>query len=266
MAKYGIYEKALLPDKLEDSLNFAKEAGYEYWEISVDKERKDRLSWSNETIDSLLDICKKNSMPIFNMVLSIHRDFPLGSKDESIRMQGIEYLKQAIVLAGKLNIRTIQLAGYYTSGNGKADGSIELYIESLKKCVNVAAERGVLLGIENMDRDLIDSKDILYIIKKVDNPYLKMFLDVGNFAANNLNVIEQLQIGLPHLVGLHLKETRLGEYRRVLFGQGIVDFSAIFKFLSQENYDGYFGVEMWNDNNSDSLSIVKSSLKWLISK
>ena len=266
MAKYGIYEKALSLEDLESSLKYAKEAGYDYWEISVDKDREYRLSWTDKSIESLLLSCKTTDMPIFNMVLSIHRDFPLGCFDESKRNQGIEYLKQAIILGGKLNVRTIQLAGYYTTGNGYNDGSIDLYIQSLKKCMNLASERGILLGIENMDRDLIDSKDILYIVENINSPYLNMFLDVGNFAANNLNVIEQLKVGLPHLVGVHLKETKLNKYRRVPFGQGVVEFSNILRFLSQKNYDGYFGVEMWNDNSLDSLNIVKESLEWLVSQ
>lgn len=262
MSSFGIYEKALLSDNFEYSLFYAKEIGYDFWEISIDNDRKYRLNWGDSEINNLLKTCQKTDMPIFNMVLSLHRDFPLGSHDDATRQQGIEYLYQAIDLARKIGIRTIQLAGYYTLNN-QYDGSIERYIQSLAETVGYAASNGIMLGIENMDRDLVNIKDILYIIKSINNPYLKMFLDVGNFVANELDPIRELEFALPHVVGLHLKETRLGEYRRVRFGEGLVNFTEIFNFLKENNYNGYFGVEMWNDNEPDSLNEIEYSLNWL---
>lgn len=262
MAKYGIYEKALLNEDFKESLVYAKEQGYDFWEISIDKERKERLSWNKDQIDKMMKLCSDTEMPIYNMVLSLHRDYPLGSFNEGVREKSLEYLFQAIDLASKLGIRTIQLAGYYTS-EGKDNGDLETYIDTLTKGVSYASQNGVVLAIENMDYDLIDTKDILYVVQKINNPFLKMFLDVGNFAANELDPIEELEKAFPHLVGLHLKETKIATYRRVAFGDGIVDFKNIFKYLKENKYDGYFGVEMWNDNDPDSLITIKDAIDWL---
>lgn len=262
MNSIGIYEKALMSNDFEESLHYAKKIGYDYWEISIDADRKQRLKWSPEKIDKLIDICNKTDMPIFNMVLSVHRDFPLGSHDDAIQKKAINYLYQAIDLSRKLGIRTIQLAGYYTLMD-EHDGSKERYIEALKETVGYAASNGIMLGIENMDRDLLNIQDILTIVKAVNNPYLGVFLDVGNFAANNLDPISELEPAIPYLVGLHLKETRISEYRRVKFGEGIVDFEATFNFLREKNYKGYLGVEMWNDEDPDSFDTIKESINWL---
>lgn len=262
MAKYGIYEKALLNEDFEESLVYAKKQGYDFWEISIDKERKERLSWDKAELDEMKRLCSDTEMPIYNMVLSLHRDYPLGSFDEDVRKKSLEYLFQAIDLASKLGIRTIQLAGYYTS-EGKENGDLETYIDTLTKGVSYAAQNGVILAIENMDYDLIDTKDILYVVKKINNPFLKMFLDVGNFAANGLDPIGELQEALPYLVGLHLKETKIATYRRVAFGAGIVNFEEIFKYLKENRYEGYFGIEMWNDNDPESLITIKEALDWL---
>lgn len=262
MAKYGIYEKALLDEDFKKSLQYAKQQGYDFWEISIDKERKHRLSWDQAKVNEVLMLCNDTEMPIYNMVLSLHRDYPMGSFDNSVREKSLNYLVEAIDLASKLGIRAIQLAGYYTS-EGKENGDLETYIKTLTKGVSYAAQSGVILAIENMDYDLIDTKAILYVVEKINNPFLKMFLDVGNFAANELDPIEELEEALPHLVGLHLKETKVATYRRVAFGDGIVNFEKIFNYLKENKYEGYFGIEMWNDNDPESLVTIKEALEWL---
>lgn len=263
MAEFGIYEKALLTDDIEESLVYAKKEGYSFWELAVDNERKERLDWEDNHIEELLMICHRSKMPIYNMVLSLHRDYPLGSTNQATRDLALDYLYKAIDLASRLGIRTIQLAGYITSGDGVGDGSISNYIESLISGTAYASSKGILLGIENMDYDLIDAKTILEVVKAVSNPFLGMFLDVGNFAANNFDPIKELEDCFPYLFGIHLKETQKGVYRRVKYGEGIVEFKQIFQFLKENNYDGYYGVEMWNDNSPESLEEIKSAINWL---
>lgn len=264
MTQYGIYEKALISKDFEKSLIYAKSVGYNFWEIAIDNDRKERLDWNKEQINQLLTTCQDTEMPIYNMVLSLHRDYPLGSDDEEVRNQALNYLEQAIDLASNLGVRTIQIAGYYSSGANENDGSIRNYTESLREGASYASSKGILLGIENMDYDLIEANTILEIIKEIDNPFLGVFLDVGNFAANELDPIRELENCLPYLIGLHLKETDKGVYRRLKFGKGIVKFQDIFNFLEESNYKGYFGVEMWNDENPDSLNEIKHAIEWLI--
>ncbi len=266
MVEYGIYEKALISSDLENSLRYAHSHGYTFWEISIDSDRKSRLDWSEKEIEDLLNICLKTNMPIFNMVLSIHREFPLGSNNSEIRTQGLKYLYKAIDLSVKLGIRTIQLAGYYNSSNALSDGDCEYFINSLRKGAQYAESKGVMLGIENMDYDLVSTKEIKYIIETINSPYLNYFLDVGNFIANGLDPLDELKDIIPRLVGLHLKETRKKTYRRVDFGTGSVPFEKIFVFLNQNNYNGYLGIEMWNDDNPDSLHKIDHARTWLENK
>lgn len=263
MAQYGIYEKALISENLEESLIYASKEGYNFWEIAVDNDRKERLYWDEQKIHELVTLCQKTNMPIFNMVLSLHRDYPLGSSDPQKRYEAVEYLYKAIDLAVKLGIRTIQLAGYYTSSALDNDGTILEYTESLKKGAAYASSNGVILAIENMDYGLTDSTSIISIIEEVNNPYLGAFLDVGNFAANKFNPIKELEKALPYIFGLHLKETKIDVYRRVKFGEGIVDFKSILQFLKSSGYDGYLGIEMWNDDNPESLEEIKNAINWL---
>ena len=262
MCTLGIYERALPAQDLKASLAQAHDIGFSFWEFSVDPQKKSRLDWTDQEISQLLQLCNETKMPIFNMVLSLHRDFPLGTNNQQLRESAVVMLKKAIVLASKLNIRTVQIAGYLQLEQDDT-GSITNYIMSLRECINVAASRGIILAIENMDRDLVSTEQILTIIRAVDSPYLQAFLDVGNFVANGLDPISELRLALPHLVGLHLKETKPRMYRRVEYGEGAVNFKRIFHHLICAGYDGYFGAEMWNDNCANSMDKVAQSFAYL---
>ena len=261
--KFGIYEKALLKNDFPKSLKQAKAIGYDFWEMSIDPDKIDRLNWTSEKISEIQQMCIETDMPIFNIVLSLNRNFPLGSKDENTRNQGIEYVHKTIQLANKLGVRTIQLAGYYSLDANDMNGTLDLYIKSLREVVAMAAQYGVILAIENMDYNVIDGITMKKVITEINSPFLQAFPDVGNFEANGINAVESLKINEGHIVGIHLKETNEKVYRRVDFSKGIVNFKEIFDYLKTQNHEGYLGVEMWNDNTEESLDKITEALNYL---
>lgn len=63
-------------------------------------------------------------------------------------------MKKAIDFAADLGIRIIQLAGYdvyYEDGDLYTNHDFET---NLKKCVEMAAEKGIVLGFETMEHHL----------------------------------------------------------------------------------------------------------------
>jgi L-ribulose-5-phosphate 3-epimerase UlaE len=72
--------------------------------------------------------------------------------------------------------------------------------------------------------------------------------------------------GCGHLVGIHDKDTRPGEPRRVPFGQGIVPFVGAFHKLAEMRYVGPVMLEMWNDDSPDALRIIRESREWVIKR
>jgi len=80
------------------------------------------------------------------------------------------------------------------------------------------------------------------------------------------DVSRELALGGRHLVGIHLKDTRIREFRRVPFGQGRVDFDAAFATLAHMSYRGLFMVEMWNEADPDPMATIRAARQWLGSK
>ncbi|OIN23418.1 L-ribulose-5-phosphate 3-epimerase [Vibrio barjaei] len=271
--RLGIYEKAM-PASLswEERLIKAKQAGFDFVEISVDEtdERRARLDWSDEEIYQLRHLCEKHEMPLQSMCLSAHRKFPFGSMDESIRAESHVIMEKAIALAFKLGIRCIQMAGYDVYYEPQSAETHRLFIEGMKQATKLAERAGIMLGVEIMDTPYLNSLSKFEVLKReVPSPYFMAYPDVGNISGWNHDVCTELRLSRDHLVQVHLKDTLRvsetcdGQFRDLVIGEGQVDFTSIFKTLADIDYRGPLVIEMWaqNDNWFEDITKAKATLK-----
>ena len=266
--KLGLYEKAL-PEGLEwrERLSLAAELGYDFLEMAIDPsgERLARLEWSAEKRAELRHAIAHSGIPIFNVVLSAHRSYPFGSASSQTRQQALDITEKALQFAVDIGIRTIQLAGYFVFEEPHWEGARESFLEGLYKSAELASAAGVMLGLENMDgEDITSVKTAAAFVEEINSPWLKLYPDIGNLSAKGLDVVSELQMARGHLVGVHLKDTRAGEYRRVPFGEGNVPFVEAFRCLGEMDYAGPFAIEMWNDSVEDTAKVVKHAKAWIV--
>lgn len=261
MKKYaiGLYEKAM-PSTLSwrEKLAFAKDAGYDFVEISIDEkdEKLARLDWSAQERAELVRTMQEVGLPIRSMCLSGHRKYPFGAKDPAVRARSMEIMEKAIVLADDLGIRIIQLAGYDVYYEDSTAQSKALFLENLRKAVQMAAVRGIVLGFETMETDFMNTvwKSMFYV-DAVGSPYLGVYPDSGNLTnaavASGGSVLDDLYAGRGHIVALHLKETVPGVFREVPFCTGHVDFPAVIQKAWELGIRRYV-TEMWYVGNDDT--------------
>lgn len=248
----GIYEKALPASfSWEDKLTAAKEAGFDYLEMSIDEsdEKLARLDWSKEEREELKELIGTIGIMIPSMCLSGHRRFPFGSKNEGTRRKAFEIMKKAIELSVDLGIRTIQLAAYDVYYEEADEITKALFIEGMGKSIAMASKAGVMLALEIMDTKFISTiLRAMPYVTRFNSPWFKIYPDLGNLSAWGSDVESELELGLPHTVAIHVKETKLGVFKEVPFGEGIVKFTSLFKKLKELNYQGPYLIEMWADN------------------
>ncbi|MFM1581153.1 L-ribulose-5-phosphate 3-epimerase [Helcococcus bovis] len=265
----GLYEKALPIDlRWEEKFNIAKSAGYDFLEISIDEtdQKLGRLDWSQEEINSLISVMEKTNFHIRSMCLSGHRKYPLGSLDEETRAKSIIIAEKAINLAEKLGVRIIQLAGYdvyYENGNAETK---KLFEDNLKKIVEIASAKGMLLGFETMETEFMDtvSKAMEYV-DEINSPYLGVYPDCGNLnnaaIKYNKDILEDIDTGRGKIFAFHIKETVPGKYRNMHFGDGNVDFEKIFKKLHELKVNR-FVTEFWYLGEDNYIEIINEQCKF----
>ncbi|WP_135442096.1 L-ribulose-5-phosphate 3-epimerase [Vibrio tasmaniensis] len=253
--RVGLYEKAL-PNELswEDKLKQTKELGFDFLEISVDEsdERRSRLDWNDEEVYALRRLCEKHGVPLQSMCLSAHRKYPFGSADPEIREQAVIHMEKAISLAYKLGIRTIQLAGYDVYYEPADKMTHQRFIEGMKLSAQLAERSGVMLAVEIMDTDYLNSLSKFEVLsREINSPYFTAYPDVGNISGWNYDIVTELKLSKPHITQIHLKDTYKvtdeykGQFRDLVIGDGEVDFNAIFETLKETECVVPLVIEMW---------------------
>ena len=261
----GLYEKAM-PNSMTipEKLRCAKECGFDFLELSVD-ETDDKLARLNWTAEERLDLVRamyQEQLPIRSMCLSGHRKYPLGAIDPAIRQRGMEIMEKAIRLADDLGIRTIQLAGYDAYyEQDQWEESKACFLENLKKATEMAAAKGISMGFETMETPFMNTvwKSMFYV-GLVDNPWLGVYPDCGNLTnaavEYNTSVTDDLQSGHGHIIAMHLKATKPGLFRDMVFDDPTshVDFEAdiakawslgVRRYVTEM---WYLGSEAWKDD------------------
>ncbi len=230
----GVYEKAMPSDLAwEEKLLAAKEAGYDFVEISIDETdaKLSRLNMAGEERLKLQHLMIKTGMPIRTMCLSGHRKYPLGSSNPDTAARGMEIMEKAIRLAEDLGIRIIQLAGYDVYYEDSTYDTKKRFLKNLKKASEMAAAAGVVMGFETMENDFMNTVEkAMKYVALVGSPYLNVYPDIGNItnAAKTYenDVLEDLELGRGKIVAMHMKETLPGKFREIPYGTGHVDFKA----------------------------------------
>lgn len=267
MAGYalGLYEKAM-PGTMTigEKLECAKECGYDYIELSVDEtdEKLARLDWTKEERLALVTEMYRVGLPLRSMCLSGHRKYPFGAKDPEVRKRGMEIMEKAIDLADDLGIRTIQLAGYDAYyEKDQWEGSRQAFLENLTKATEMAAAKGISMGFETMETPFMNTvwKSMFYV-NHIDNPWLGVYPDCGNLTnaavADGSSVTDDLYSGRGHVIAMHLKATKPGLFRDMVFDDPTshVDFEAdiarawslgVRRYVTEM---WYLGSEKWKDD------------------
>ena len=143
----------------------------------------------------------------------------------------MEILEKAIGLADDLGIRIIMIPGYDVYYEASTLTTKKRFMKNLKSVISIAEKAGVILGLETMENEFMNTveKAMKYVVLCHSN-CLKIYPDIGNLtnAAKyyKTDIGEDLELGRGNITSLHLKETRMGEFREVPYGAGHVDFEG----------------------------------------
>ncbi|MCL1895215.1 MAG: L-ribulose-5-phosphate 3-epimerase [Clostridiales bacterium] len=244
----GLYEKSICTTwPWEDKFSLVKEAGYDYLEIAVDAtpQKLDRLYDKEEKL-AIRRASEKYDMPLYTFIFTANRFFPLGSRDGEIREKGVALLCDAIDFASYVGARIVQIAGYdeYEKPRGlETEGHFR---NSLELCLGHAALRGVIISLETIDTDFLDTTHkAMRFVREFDSAYLQIGVDPGNITAMGHNPVTDMPVGGKHIVKAEFKDVRPGQVRDVFYGSGVLDFGACFKTLNEIGFRGFLTAEMW---------------------
>ena len=229
----GLYEKAMPDVGWREKLMIAREAGYDFVEMSIDAtEKKISRVWSSKKErDEMAALCRELEMPIGTLNDSALTKYSLGNPDPQMRARGMEIAEQSIYLAADLGARLVMIPGYDVYYEPHSEETEKLFAGNIARLADYAAAAGVQLGFETMENEFMNTveKGMRYV-SAVDSNYLQMYPDIGTMTnaavLYGTDPVEDLRLGKGHLAALHLKETSPGHFRELPYGTGHVNFEA----------------------------------------
>lgn len=272
----GLYEKAMPPHlSWKEKLQSAKEAGYDYIELSIDEteEKIRRLSMSKEERLQLIEAMYETGLPVRSMCVSALTKYSLGNDNPAYCAKGMEILRGAVKLADDLGIRVVMIPGYDVYYGPSSVETKRRFLKNLKEAAEIAEKAGVLLGLETMENDFMNTveKAMKYVVL-CNSSYLKIYPDIGNLtnaaAVYQTDILEDLELGRGSITSMHLKETVPGRYREVPYGEGHVDFEQAIAKMWEMGVRRYVA-EFWYKGNAawpEDLQNVNQRMRRILDK
>lgn len=231
----GVYEKAFPePLSIPEMLRHAADAGYDFFELSIDRTEQ-RISRVYEPGfgETLRAAAAEGGVPVYSMGLSAIGTYTLGNPDPATVERGMDIFRHAVDLAVEAGIRLIQIPACdmpkFDPRDEKTDAR---FLRNLAEAVEYAASRAVVLGLENMENDYMDSiGKCMRAVRSVNSPYLQLYPDAGNLTNAWKNVradmLRDMDAGEGHYLAFHEKEVQPDRYGGLFYGDGHVDFGTL---------------------------------------
>ena len=227
----GLYEKAMPELSWPEKFAAAKEAGYDFVELSIDasEEKIARVYMSKEERRALVALMYESGMPLRTMNVSALTKYALGDEDDAIRNRGLDIARHAIPLAADLGVRVVMFPGYDVYFGVSTPETVRRFREAIDELKQLAAQYGTLIGFETMENEFMNTVEKgMYWVETFDSPYVQLYPDIGNTTnaavLHGTDPLADLRLGHGHMVAFHLKETKPGHFREIPYGEGHVDF------------------------------------------
>lgn len=227
----GLYEKAMPELSWSEKLAAAKEAGYDFVEISIDasEDKIGRVYMPKEERRALVELLYESGMPLRTMNVSALTKYALGDEDDAIRARGLDIARHAIPLAADLGVRVVMFPGYDVYFGTSTPETVRRFHEAMDELKLLAARYGTLIGFETMENEFMNTVEKgMRWVETLASPYVQLYPDIGNTTnaavLHGTDVLADLRLGRGHIAAFHLKETKPGVFREIPYGEGHVDF------------------------------------------
>ena len=116
--------------------------------------------------------------------------------------------------------------------------------DGLRAAADVAAEYEKRIVLETHDRQVVETPAAtLRLLEMIDRPNVGITFDPGNHLGHLDEWIEAVAGPLASRVwNVHVKDVS-ADRQQQLFGQGLIDYPAVWGALAQIDYDGAIGIE-----------------------
>ena len=218
-----------------------KEIGYDILEVAV--ENKDLIDWP-----SLKKLAKEADIKI-TISGAFGPDRDISSTDPAVRKNGLSYIIDCVKIAADMGSPIFTGPVYSAVGKTRIVSpeqkkqERDWCIQNLKEAAAVAADHGIIIGVEPLNRfetDMINTAEqALSLVKEIDHKNIRISLDTFHCNIEEKNVPNAIR-----MVGKELLcHVQANECDRGTPGTGHLDWTGIKQALADINYEGAMVIE-----------------------
>lgn len=221
------------PQEHWDSEFFLASAlGFNYIELIAERQHnKNNPIWSNEGIEKIKSISKRNN-------LSLHAFCNDYIIDHSLT-DTVDALEQTLKLISQLKLLKIQkLILPLFEKSELTENNFDEYRTVLKNMATEAQENNILICLETV----LNGKNLLRFLEYLGHRNVKCVFDTGNRVAFGHDIYSDILLLGEQIHHIHIKDKDDGN-NNVFLGAGKVNFYKVFKSLSTIGYKGPYTFE-----------------------
>jgi D-psicose/D-tagatose/L-ribulose 3-epimerase len=240
-----------------DLVSKVKAMGYDILEVAV--EQADLIDWAR-----LKEITRQAGIQV-TISGAFGPDRDISSTDAAIRENGYQYIVDCIRIAQDMGSPVFTGPVYSAVGKTRLVSEAQKQqewawcVENLQRVGEVAAQHGVVVGVEPLNRfetDMINTVDqALALVQEVGHPNIKISLDTFHSNIEEKNIPASIRKIGPDL----LCHVQANESDRGTPGTGHLDWPGIMDALSDINYAGAVVLETFG---APSKELARAACIW----
>jgi hexulose-6-phosphate isomerase len=245
-----------VPGSLTDKFKAAKAAGFGAIELSA----------PGFDIDEVRAAVAESGLPVDGSVCRGHWKTRHTSPDKETRAAALGELKKAIVDTHAVGGHTVLLVVGH-GNDGPEEEIWERSVENIAQAIPVAAERGIVIAIENVwnqflydhggDHKQTAEKYVKYV-DEFKSPWIGMQFDIGNHWKYGSMGDWIRQLG-KRVVKLDVKGFSREQSKFTKIGEGDLDFADVRKALREINFYGWCAAEV-GGGGPDRLAEISANM------
>lgn len=180
------------------------------------------------------------------------------------RMQRIEMIQAAIDIAAGVGADSVSLWSGARDDEATHDEQFSRLVASLREVLNHAEAEGVRLSFEPEPGMLIATmSDFVRLHESLAHPLLGLTIDVGHVhCLRDGNIAEHVERWRDVLWNVHVEDMRRDVHEHLTFGDGDLDFDAVFEAFRRIDYAGPVHVEL-SRHSHDAPTVAQRSFDFL---
>jgi len=160
----------------------------------------------------------------------------LTKPDQAARDKEVAALNKWIDVAATLGAGHIRVFGGAVPKTATEEQAVPWVVECLQRSAEVAAQKGVILGLENHGGICTRASRIIEMVDKVNSPWVGINLDTGNFPTE---AFQQMAACVPKSVNVQMKAEMTHDDGK----KGPQDWDRVVKLIAAGGYKGYLSLE-----------------------